>query len=178
MAQFCDVSSRAALAGVDWRRDLQPAGEQMQPTTGYPIVLGTGKPVSVNRFWAIPIVGFFVKLIILIPHFIMLYVLGIVVGICQLVIWIPVLFAGSYPRWAYQLVSGYVLWTTRVNAYLLSSLSSTTSSEASALLTMRFPAARARGSCRAGVAAPPAWYRNRRIPRRAPFPDRPASRAP
>src|SRR2546421_328295 len=92
----------------------------MQPVSGsYPIVLSTGKPVAVGRFWAIPIVGILVKAIILIPHFIVLYVLGIVVGICQLVIWIPVLFAGEYPAWAYQLVSGYTLWTIRVYAYLL-----------------------------------------------------------
>jgi hypothetical protein len=77
------------------------------------------RPESSSRFWAIPIVGIFVKYIILIPHFIVLYVLGIVVGICQLVIWIPVLFTGEYPQWAFQLVSGYTLWTIRVYAYLL-----------------------------------------------------------
>src|SRR5690348_16825521 len=94
MAQFCDVASNVACAGVDWRRDLLPVGEQMQPTTGYPIVLGTGRPVSVNRFWAIPIVGALVKVIILIPHFIVLYVLGIVSGLAHLIIWIWVLLNG------------------------------------------------------------------------------------
>jgi hypothetical protein len=77
------------------------------------------RPTSSSRFWAIPIVGIFVKYIILIPHFIVLYVLSIVVGICQLVIWVPVLFTGQYPQWAFQLVSGTTLWTMRVYAYLL-----------------------------------------------------------
>jgi hypothetical protein len=77
------------------------------------------RPESSSRFWAIPLIGIFVKSIILIPHFIVLYVLGFVVGLCQLVIWIPVLFTGEYPSWGYQLVSGYVLWATRVYAYLL-----------------------------------------------------------
>src|SRR5437588_788540 len=87
--------------------------------SGYPIILNTSRPASVNRLWAVPVLGIFVKWIILIPHFIILYVLGIVVGICQLVIWIPVLFAGAYPGWAYPLVSGYVLWQMRVYGYLL-----------------------------------------------------------
>jgi hypothetical protein len=77
------------------------------------------RPESSSRFFAIPIVGIFVKGIILIPHFIVLYVLGLVVGLCQLVAWIPVLFTGVYPGWAYQLVSGYILWSARVYAYLL-----------------------------------------------------------
>ena len=90
----------------------------MQPTTGYPIVLGTGRPVSVNRFWAIPIVGFFVKLIILIPHFIVLYVLGIVSALAHLIIWIPVLFTGRYPDWGFSLTAGVVRWYQRLILYL------------------------------------------------------------
>src|SRR6266852_3941424 len=114
MAQFCDVSSRAAPTGVDWRRDLLPAGEHMQPTTGYPIVLGTSRPVSVNRFWAIPIVGIFVKWIILIPHFIVLYVLLIVTILAHLVIWAVVFFAGRYPEWGFNLTAGVIRWSIRV----------------------------------------------------------------
>ena len=90
----------------------------MQPTTGYPIVLGTGRPVSVNRFWAIPIVGFFVKLIILLPHFIVLYVLGIVAFLAHLIIWIPVLFTGRYPDWGFSLTAGVVRWYQRLILYL------------------------------------------------------------
>jgi hypothetical protein len=77
------------------------------------------RPASSSRFWAIPIVGAFIKYIILIPHFVVLYVLSLVVGVCQLVIWIPVLFTGQYPAWAFQLVVGTYLWSTRVYAYLL-----------------------------------------------------------
>jgi hypothetical protein len=77
------------------------------------------RPESSARFWAIPIIGIFVKWIILIPHFIVLYALGIAVAACQLVIWIPVLFTGVYPGWAFSLVGGTVLWATRLYAYLL-----------------------------------------------------------
>jgi hypothetical protein len=76
-------------------------------------------PESSSRFWAIPVIGSFVKWLILIPHFVVLYVLGIVVAICQLVIWIPVLLTGEFPDWAFKLVSGLILWQSRVYSYLL-----------------------------------------------------------
>jgi Domain of unknown function (DUF4389) len=76
-------------------------------------------PESSNRLWAIPLFGFVIKYIILIPHFIILYVLSLAVNVCQLVTWIPVLFTGQYPDWGFQLVSGLVIWNTRVLAYLL-----------------------------------------------------------
>jgi uncharacterized protein DUF4389 len=87
-------------------------------TTGaYPVALTTVRPPSSSRFWAIPIIGILVKGIMLIPHFIILYVLGIVLGITQLVIWIWVLFGGRYPDWAFGLNAGYVRWITRVYVY-------------------------------------------------------------
>jgi hypothetical protein len=76
-------------------------------------------PESSNRLWAIPLLGIWIKGIILIPHFIILYVLGFAVGVCQLVIWIPVLFTGRYPDWAFPLVNGLVLWSARVYSYAL-----------------------------------------------------------
>ena len=74
---------------------------------------------SYSKFWAIPIVGAVVKEVILIPHLIILYILTYVVGIVQLVTWIPVLFGGKYPLWGYQLVGGYIRWSARVLAYAL-----------------------------------------------------------
>ncbi len=75
-------------------------------------------PEEHNRFWAIPILGIAVKLIILIPHMIIVYVLGIVVTVLALVTWIPVLFGGHYPSWGYEIVGGSFRYSTRVNAYL------------------------------------------------------------
>jgi hypothetical protein len=87
-------------------------------SSGYPIVLSTGRPVSSNRFWAIPLIGAFVKGIILIPHFIVLYVLGLVNAAAHLVIWAFVLFTGHYPDWAFNLNAGLLRWATRVAMYL------------------------------------------------------------
>jgi hypothetical protein len=87
-------------------------------TSAYPIVLSIGRPESLSRFWAIPFIGIFVKAIILIPHYVILGVLGWLVGLCQLIVWIPVLFTGHYPDWAFGLVAGDLRWTTRVTLYL------------------------------------------------------------
>jgi len=84
----------------------------------YPVALTAVRPPSSSRFWAIPIIGILVKGIILIPHFIILYVLGIVLGIAHLVIWIPVLFMGRYPDWAFGLNAGFVRWYLRMAYYL------------------------------------------------------------
>jgi Domain of unknown function (DUF4389) len=75
------------------------------------------RPDTSSRVWAIPIVGYVVKLIILIPHFIVLYVLALAVAVCQLVIWIQVIFSGLYPSWAHTLNAGFILWTARISAF-------------------------------------------------------------
>jgi uncharacterized protein DUF4389 len=88
------------------------------PTGAYPITFSTAAPLNPSRFWAIPIIGIFVKFIILIPHFIILYFLGIVVGLAQLVIWIFVLFGGRYPDWGFAITAGSVRWIIRIQAYV------------------------------------------------------------
>jgi hypothetical protein len=85
---------------------------------GYPIVLSSERPLTSSRFWAIPLIGILIKSIILIPHYIVLYVLGLVLGITQLVIWIPVLFTGRYPDWAFGLTAGVLRWAMRLILYL------------------------------------------------------------
>ena len=83
----------------------------------YPVRMTLTPPEGSSRFWAVPLIGFLAKCIILIPHFIVLYVLGIVVALAQLVIWIPVLFTGHYPDWAYALNAGYFRWLMRISLY-------------------------------------------------------------
>lgn len=75
------------------------------------------RPQSSNRLFAIPIVGYVLRYILLIPHFIALAVLGIVALLVALVAWIPVFASGTYPSWAYQLFTGLLRWHTRVFGY-------------------------------------------------------------
>jgi hypothetical protein len=86
---------------------------------GFPVQITYDYPGQSVRFWAIPLLGWIAKEVILIPHFIVLYVLGVVAGLMALVAWIPVLFGGTYPRWAYDFITGYIRWSTRVFSFLL-----------------------------------------------------------
>ena len=74
-------------------------------------------PAAHNRFWAIPAIGILVKLIIIIPHIIMLHLFSIAVMVLALVTWIPVLLNGHYPSWGYEFIGGTLRWNTRSTAY-------------------------------------------------------------
>jgi hypothetical protein len=73
----------------------------------------------INRLWGIPFIGVWVRAIILIPHFIVLWLLGIVAALLILVSWIPVLLNGRQASLFYQVVGGYIRYQTRVVAYLM-----------------------------------------------------------
>lgn len=72
---------------------------------------------SYNKLYAVPVVGLLIKEVMLIPHLVILYVLGIVVSFLQLFTWIPVLFTGQYPSWGHNMVGGYIRWLARVMAF-------------------------------------------------------------
>jgi Domain of unknown function (DUF4389) len=72
-----------------------------------------------NRLWGIPFVGVGVRLIILIPHYIVLTLLGIIVALMYLVSWAPVLFTGRQADVIVQWIGGFTRWSVRVGAYSL-----------------------------------------------------------
>jgi hypothetical protein len=73
----------------------------------------------INRFWGIPILGFAVRLIVLIPHYVILTILAFVVWLLLLFAWVPVLIYGRQADLVYTFVGGFVRWQARVGAYLL-----------------------------------------------------------
>ena len=85
------------------------AGVMTQPFT-HPTQVEIPYPQNPGRFWAIPLIGFLAKAVVLIPHIIVLYVLGLIVGVLQLFLWIPVLATGRYPASAANLVGGTMRW--------------------------------------------------------------------
>jgi hypothetical protein len=85
----------------------------------YPITIRFDEGVRINRLWGIPILGILVRGILLIPHFIVLWFLGILVGFLAIVLWIPVLFLGRQADLMYTLVGGTTRWWLRVVAYLM-----------------------------------------------------------
>jgi len=72
---------------------------------------------AINRFWGIPILGWLVRVVLLIPHFFVLVFLWIGAAFLLLFAWIPVLAYGRQADLVYNLVGGTVRWSTRVAAY-------------------------------------------------------------
>jgi hypothetical protein len=59
------------------------------------------------------------RLILAIPHLVLLWVIGIAWALVSIVAWFFILFAGRYPRDLYEIAVGALRYTTRVEAYLL-----------------------------------------------------------
>ncbi len=83
----------------------------------YPIVVRYDEGVRINRLWGIPIVGYLVRAIVLIPHFIVLTLLAILAGFLMLFVWAPVLIFGRQADLMYTIIGGFFRWSLRVSAY-------------------------------------------------------------
>jgi hypothetical protein len=84
----------------------------------YPVNLSFLRLASINRLWGIPIFGVLARLVLLIPHLVILALLAILSAFLLLFTWIPILFLGRFPGWGYRLIGGYLGWVARVNSYL------------------------------------------------------------
>ena len=86
--------------------------------TEYPLTLTIEYPATLSRWLNLPLfIGLFIKLILLIPHIIIvafLYVAALVVIFIAL---FAILFTGSFPEGMHTFVVGVNRWGTRVNAY-------------------------------------------------------------
>ena len=58
-----------------------------------------------------------VKWLLAIPHYIVLFFLGIAAFICVVIAWFAILFTGRYPRSLFDFVMGVQRWYLRVTAY-------------------------------------------------------------
>jgi hypothetical protein len=79
----------------------------------YPVLFQLNYPERMSR-WKI-----FVKWLLIIPHFVVLYFIGIAVSIVLLIAWFAILFTGRYPRGMFDFVTGVTRWGYRVMTYLL-----------------------------------------------------------
>jgi Domain of unknown function (DUF4389) len=85
----------------------------------YPVSVRFDEGVRINRLWGIPVIGYFVRGLILIPHFIVLWLLGIVVWFLAWFVWVPVLILGRQADLIYTLLGGFYRWELRISAYFL-----------------------------------------------------------
>ncbi len=86
----------------------------------YPISLEVDPAAPQNRLSVL------LRIIYVIPHIVVLFLLGIALGVVTLIAWFAILFTGSYPQGMCQFSVGVLRWATRVRAYLF-------------LLTDRYP---------------------------------------
>lgn len=95
-------------------QDKIPTGPRMYP------VLDVPRIANPNRMWAFPIFGFVVKLVVLIPVFFWLMLLGLAVLVVGVLINpLVVLFTGKYWQTSYELVSGYIKLGVKASFFLV-----------------------------------------------------------
>ena len=58
-----------------------------------------------------------VKWLLAIPHYVVLFFLGIGAAIAIVIAWFAILFTGRYPRGLFDYVEGVMRWSNRVSAY-------------------------------------------------------------
>jgi hypothetical protein len=78
----------------------------------YPLVFDVEYPERLSRLLI------FVKWLLALPHWIILYGLGVLVGAITFVAWFAILFTGRYPRELFDLVVKSWRWQANVAAYV------------------------------------------------------------
>jgi hypothetical protein len=58
------------------------------------------------------------RVILAVPHFVVLYALNIALEVVALIGWFIALFTGELPEWAHTFITGVIRWQTRVYAYM------------------------------------------------------------
>jgi Domain of unknown function (DUF4389) len=76
-------------------------------------MVGFADPIPQQR------VTVFFRIILMIPHAFVLWILGIVAEVVAVIGWFGALFTGRLPDFAADYLTGYVRWQTRYNAYYL-----------------------------------------------------------
>ena len=79
----------------------------------YPVTYRVEYPEEPRNLWSVGL-----RIIYAIPHFIVLFFLGIAWFITAVIAWFAILFTGAYPEGLYRFAVGYLRWTVRVETYL------------------------------------------------------------
>ncbi len=86
----------------------------------HPATLSIPRQERYSRWLALgTLLAFVPKLVLLIPHFVILYFLGILMLIVAVFAQIAVLVTGRYPENFFTFVQGAIQWQLRANLYLL-----------------------------------------------------------
>jgi hypothetical protein len=80
----------------------------------YPATCNVVYPGMLRNKWSVRLRIFYV-----IPHIVVLWVIGIASSITAVIAWFAILFTGSYPASLQPLAIGYLRWSLRVESYRL-----------------------------------------------------------
>lgn len=84
------------------------------PDATYPVrMTGVGTVEGRNRLTV------FFRIIMIIPHVIVLYFIGIAIAVVWVISWFVALFTGAVPAGMHNFMAGGLRWATRVNNYAL-----------------------------------------------------------
>ena len=89
----------------------------MQETVDYPTKLEVDYPESPSRVLALLGVIFFLKALLLIPHLIVISILGLIATVVIWIGYLAVLITGSYPAGLFSFVLGVQRWGYRTNGW-------------------------------------------------------------
>jgi hypothetical protein len=84
---------------------------------GYPTDVSVEYPESSSRILAFLGFLFWIKLVALIPHFIVLFFLGMISLLLAWIGYLAVIFTGKYPRGLFDFQVGVIRWNFRVNCW-------------------------------------------------------------
>jgi len=93
-----------------------PFGGAQRPL--HPVQFQVDYPLRSSRLLNFPFIGFLIKYILLIPHLIALYALGIAFEAIWFIAAFAILFTGSYPVGLHDFSVGVMRWGVRVYGYL------------------------------------------------------------
>lgn len=75
-------------------------------------------PPTQSRLLNFPFLGWLIKAILCIPHFVVLIFLGIAALVLVFIAQFAILFTGNFPRGMFGFVAGVLQWTMRVGLYI------------------------------------------------------------
>jgi ABC-type multidrug transport system permease subunit len=79
----------------------------------YPVIISVNYQEKLSRLTT------FFRFFMVIPHLIVLWALGIAASVVAFIAWWAILFTGEYLKWAFDFITGYIRWYTRVSGYYL-----------------------------------------------------------
>jgi len=91
----------------------------MDAQNDYPLSYSVDYPENLNRILNFPIFGLFIKLILLVPHLIIVYFLALAAMIVLIIAQFAILFTGSFPEGMHKFVIGVGRWNARMGGYMV-----------------------------------------------------------